>query len=206
MQVIGLCGGSGAGKSLAQEFFAELNIPGIDTDVLYHQLTSHPSACTEKLKAAFGTEILRPDGSLDRGALSALVFCGGEAQASRLALLNQITHEEILKECRKWLKIQAMEGKPAALINAPLLFESGFDRECDITLAILSPSDEKCRRIMARDGLEEAGALRRLTSQHDDDFLREHTDFQILNDKTPMELKKKIYAFCLSQKLITEES
>ncbi len=205
MRVIGLCGGSGAGKSLAQAYFADFGIPGIDTDLLYRELTSSASPCTEALAAAFGKEILLPNGALDRGALSTLIFCGGEMQKERLARLNAITHAIILDECRKWLKEQEKNGIKAALINAPLLFESGFDKECDLTLAILSSPEAKRLRIMKRDGLDEKTALRRLSSQHSDAFLKENTDFQILNDKTPTELKKKIYAFCQAQGLLTEE-
>lgn len=205
MRVIGLCGGSGAGKSLAQAYFADFGIPGIDTDLLYRDLTAVASPCTEALAKAFGKEILFPDGSLDRRALSALIFCGGEMQKKRLQQLNKITHTIILDECRKWLKQQEKKEVKAALINAPLLFESGFDKECDLTLAILSSPHAKCQRIMKRDQLDEETAIRRLSSQHSDEFLSENTDFQIVNDQSPEALQEKIYAFCQAQKLLTEE-
>lgn len=205
MLVIGLCGASGAGKSTAQAYFFELGIPGIDTDLLYRELTSTASLCTEALAHAFGKEILLSDGALDRSALSRIVFCGGEEQKERLSRLNRITHTVILDECRKWLAAQEKKGVKAALINAPLLFESGFNEECDLTLAILSSPRAKCLRIMKRDGLNEENALRRLYSQHDDEFLIKNTDFQIVNDQTPRELQEKIYAFCQAQKLLTEE-
>ncbi len=205
MRIIGLCGTSGSGKSTAQAYFADFGIPGIDTDLLYRELTACASPCTEALSKAFGDAILLPNGALDRRALAALVFCGGKEQKERLARLNHITHTVILGECRKWLKEQENKGIKAALINAPLLFESGFDKECDLTLAILSSPDAKRQRIMKRDGLDEETAIRRLSSQHDDEFLAQNTDFQIVNDQTPMELKKKIYAFCQAQKLLTEE-
>ncbi len=205
MRVIGLCGGSGAGKSTAQAYFADLGIPGIDTDLLYRDLTVAASPCTEALAEAFGKEILLPNGGLDRRALSALVFCGGEAQNEHLGRLNRITHTVILAECRKWLREQENKGVKAALINAPLLFESGFDKECDLTLAILSSPHAKCQRIMKRDELDEETALRRLSSQHSDEFLMNNTDFQIVNDQAPRQLQEKIYAFCQAQKLLTEE-
>ncbi len=205
MLVIGLCGASGAGKSTAQAYFAKLGIPGIDTDLLYRELTATPSPCTAALAKTFGEEILLPNGALDRHALSQLVFCGGEGQKERLSRLNRITHTVILDECRKWLKEQKNKGVKAALINAPLLFESDFHKECDLTLAILSSPLTKCRRIIERDGLDEEAAFRRLASQHDDDFLAKNTDFQIVNDCSPEELQEKIYAFCQAQKLLTEE-
>lgn len=205
MRVIGLCGGSGAGKSLAQAYFAALGIPGIDTDLLYRELTAVASSCTKALSEAFGEGILLPNGALDRRALSTFVFCGGEEQKERLSRLNRITHTIILDECRKWLKEQEKKGVKAALINAPLLFESGFHKECDLTLALLSSAEKKCQRIIKRDALDEETALRRLSSQHSDDFLSENTDFQIVNDQSPEALQEKIYAFCQAQKLLTEE-
>ena len=197
MLVIGLCGGIGSGKNTAQRFFADFGIPGLDADEVYHRLTDAPSGCTRALAKAFGDTILRSDGSLDRRALAALVFGDGGEFRQRRELLNRLTHGAVLEECRAFLKKAKENGAFAALINAPLLFESGFDAECDLTVALLASQETRIARIMARDGLTHRQAEERIAAQPDDTYLRTHTDCRIENDGTPEELREKIRAFCL---------
>ncbi len=192
MIVIGLCGGSGSGKNEVQAAFLRRAVPGLDADAVYHSLTEHRSALTEALAERFGKAVLRADGSLDRKALAALVFCGGEAQSGRLADLNALTHSAVLEVCRSQLARWREAGERMALINAPLLLESGFDGECDYTVAVLAPVSLRVARIMARDGLSEEQARARIAAQPSDEFLREHTDFQIENATTEAALDQRV--------------
>lgn len=194
MLVIGLCGGSGTGKTTAQQFFEQCGIPGLDTDIVYHALVDRPSSLTRTLAAHFGDEILRPDGSVDRAVLSRLVFTGDAEGQARLAELNRLTHAAVLLECRSFLDKKAKEGAAAALINAPLLFESGFHKECDATVAILAPREVRISRLTERDGLSRADAERRIATQIDDATLTERTDYQVQNDGDLDSLKEKIAA------------
>lgn len=184
MLTVGLCGGSGSGKTLAQDAFLAAGIPCLDTDALYHTMLSSASSLSRSLLARFGRQIEDERGGIDRRALAAIVFVPGEEGKARLDALNRITHGEILVECRNWLKKQAAAGAPAAVINAPLLFESGFHKECDLTVAILASRDKRMERILLRDGITPEEAARRIDAQHDDAFLTENTDFQIWNDGT----------------------
>ena len=70
-------------------------------------------------------------------------------------------------------------------------FESGLDRDCTDTVAVLAPPETRLARIRARDGLDEAAALLRMRAQHDDAFYREHADAVLDNDGTPEELYAK---------------
>ena len=74
------------------------------------------------------------------------------------------------------------EGVPAVLVDAPQLFESGFDAECGFILSVLAPYELRLARIMARDGLDEARAKARLDASHTDDFFRERSDAVMIND------------------------
>ena len=194
MLVIGLCGGSGTGKTTAQAFFEECGIPGCDADVVYHSLIDHSTHLTRALAAHFGADILLPDGALDRVALSRLVFSGDAAGSARLDELNRLTHSAVLAECRLFLEAKRAEGAEAALINAPLLFESGFHRECDVTVAILAPHAARLGRLVARDGLTTEAAERRIAAQMDDATLMQKTDYQIHNDGDVAALREKITA------------
>ena len=74
MKVIGLCGGSGSGKGKVCEIFSTLSVSSIDTDSVYHKLTSCESSCLRELVDEFGNGILNAKGGLDRSVLREIVF------------------------------------------------------------------------------------------------------------------------------------
>lgn len=180
MLTVGLTGPSGAGKGVIASLFSRYGVPSIDTDAVYHDLLIPPSACLDELKEAFGTEILLPDGSLNRGALASLVF--SEGQEKKLTTLNRITHRHILAKTRDILEAYEEKGIPAVLVDAPQLFESGFDKECGFILSVLAPFDLRLARVMARDGLSEEKARARLEASHTDEFFHERSDAVIINN------------------------
>ena len=179
MLTIGLTGPSGAGKGTVASLFAQHGVPSIDTDAVYHELLVPPSACLDELVERFGSSILKSDGTLHRPALASVVFAPGHEQDLRD--LNRISHRHVLNQARRQLEIYRNEGKPAVLVDAPQLFESGFDAECDLILAVLAPRSARMARIMARDGWEEARAAARMDAQKSDDFFREHADAVLVN-------------------------
>ena len=110
MKIIGLTGPSGSGKSTLCKKFEELGIPCINTDDIYHQLTSVPSPCLDEIKIKFGNEVIAKDGSLDRAALAKLVF-EGENSDAKLASLNSTTHKYVWEETNKILCKYINKGK-----------------------------------------------------------------------------------------------
>ncbi len=179
MLTVGLTGPSGAGKGTVASLFTRYGIPSIDTDAVYHALLIPPSACLDELVDRFGRSILHPDGTLNRGALAALVFA--EGNRDDLAALNAITHRHILAEVRKRLADYESQGIPAVLVDAPQLFESGFDAECGFILSVLAPYDLRLARIMSRDGLDGESARARLEASHTDAFFTRRSDAVIVN-------------------------
>lgn len=179
MLTIGLTGPSGAGKGTVASLFARYGVPSIDTDAVYHDLLVPPSACLNELTARFGEAILSDQGTLDRKALAAVVFAPGHEQD--LADLNRMTHRHVLCEVRRLLAIYESEGKSAVLVDAPQLFESGFDTECDFVLAVIASREARMSRIMARDGLDKARATARLDAAKPDGFFREYANAVICN-------------------------
>ena len=193
MKVIGLCGGSGSGKGTVASLLSELGIPTIDTDLVYRELTSTPSECLSELRDEFGAEIVGSDGALDRVYLRAIVFEGDGAEEKRRRL-NEITHFHILAETRRRLARFAESGVLAATVDAPLLYESGFDRECDAVIAVLAERDARIRRVTERDGIAPEAAARRIDTQISDDELAERADFTIVNDGSLVSLRKQVIA------------
>lgn len=181
MKVIGLCGGSGSGKGFVSKIFLEYGIPSIDTDVVYRELTSQMTPCLRALVEEFGDDIVTAEGLLDRRRLSQLVFIG-DGSEKRLQKLNEISHKFILDETRKRLSEYEKAGFTAAIVDAPVLFESGFDKECDAIVAVLAKREIRIARIIARDGISKETADLRINSQIDDDKLTTLCDYVITNN------------------------
>lgn len=180
MVVIGLCGSSGSGKGYICQLFTERGIKWIDTDKVYRDITSSRTPCIEALADIFGIEILNEDGSLNRKELSKLVFNGEKAEENRKNL-NRIAHSFILMETENLITAYKLDGAKAVLVDAPLLFESGFDKMCDVTICVTAPFETKLERIMKRDNLSLDDALARLRSQLSDDELRARCNYEIDN-------------------------
>ena len=181
MKIIGLTGPSGAGKSTVAGFFAAYGIPAIDADRVYHDILAAPGPCTEELAAAFGRDILGEAGLVDRKKLGAAVF-GRVDTPARLHTLNEITHKYVMAQVRKETEALRLRGVRAVLFDAPQLFEAGADRECDLVVGVLADRTHRLRRIMRRDGIDEAAALARLDAQKDDDFYRARCGFIFENN------------------------
>ena len=190
MKVIGLCGGSGSGKGLACSYFLKNGIKTIDTDRIYHDLTSSHSECLNEIALTFGDEVVS-NGALDRKKLAEIVF----ASEGRLSTLNLITHKHILAEVRSRINAYEKLGETAVIVDAPVLFESGFDKECDITLAILANEKTRLGRIILRDNITSEKAEKRIRSQKSDEWLSTMCDHVIYNDKTEADLEQQINEF-----------
>lgn len=190
MFVLGVCGGSGSGKGAVCALFSEIGIPSIDTDALYHEMTAGKNALTDALSARFGEEILDGEGALIRSRLAEIVFRPGAQEA--LADLNRISHYHILSEVRVWLKKMEAEGYAAAIVDAPLLFESGFDKECDGVLCVCAPLELRIERIMKRDSIPRERAVRRIEAQVSDEYLLARSGYHIYNAGDISELRARV--------------
>ena len=178
MKIIGLCGSSGSGKGYVSKKFEELDAYAIDTDRLYREKTARRGGeCLNELVIAFGKEILCENGELNKKALSKIVY-----SQARLDELNKITHKHIMVDTLDLVKKAEENGKEIVVIDAPVLFESGFDKLCDYTVCVLAPEEKKLERILKRDQITMEMAQKRLSCQLSDSELRARCDFHIIND------------------------
>lgn len=200
MKIIGLTGQSGAGKSSFSKALAKHDIPCLDTDKTSRQVVEKGSPCLQELVEAFGSNILLPDGSLDRKKLGTIAF----SDKDKLDLLNSITHRYISIEVDKWLKKQEALGAVAAVIDAPQLFESGIDMICDLTVAVVADENTRYLRILSRDGISEEYARKRMACQKSDKFFISNCTHIIYNNGSEEELFEKAEAF-LDDHIFNEE-
>ncbi len=179
MLIIGLTGNSGSGKSYVASLFERKGIPSIDTDTIVHRLYEDNSDCINKLKSVYGDSIILPNGTVNRKALADIVFSDSEY----LKILNEIVHSFVRSEVQKKLKEFVEQNKAAAIIDAPLLFESYLNKECDLTIAVIADEKTKVARIVERDKITSEKAIMRLRNQKSNDFFKEKCDFIISNNK-----------------------
>lgn len=174
MKVIGITGPTGAGKTTALHVLRELGAEVIDADTVYHALLRENGGLKSALVSAFGERILNGVGEVDRKALAR------EAYPNRLPELNAVTHPFVVEEVDRRIAAARQEGRSVA-IDAIALIESGLAQRCDAVVAVLAPRELRLRRIMARDGIDEEYARRRVLAQQGDDFFRDNSDHTLEN-------------------------
>lgn len=162
MITIGLTGGIATGKStVARILREELNIPVIDADQVSRDVVSAGTPGLADLVQAFGPEILREDGALDRKALGRLVV--GDAVARRK--LEGLTHPLIREEIEARLTALESGGAAVAVVEAALMVETGSFRFYDQLIVVSCDPQVQLERLMARENLSEAQAKQWLATQ-----------------------------------------
>ncbi len=183
MHIIGICGGSGSGKGYLSRRLAEAGIPVYDCDAEYHRMISCDSPVTREIASAFGEAVLDAGGGISRSALRDHVFAH-DGEEKRL-LLNRIAHAHVKEDCLKWAKEKRRAGSSVVAVDAPLLFEAGFDAFCDMIVAVTAPLELRIERITKRDGIDPQAALRRMQTQIPDEVLVCRADFVFQNNSDP---------------------
>lgn len=178
MKIIGLCGGSGAGKTTVSKILERCGAKLIDTDQVYREVASVGSLCVKELADAFGDDILLPNGELDRKKLASVVY----NDSDKREMLNRITHRYIKDETVQRISAYEKNGELAVIVDAPLLFESGFDLLCDVKVGVIADEKLRIKRITSRDGITKEHASARIKAQYSDEYIRLRCEYILENN------------------------
>jgi len=172
----GLTGGVASGKSTVAAMFRELGAHIIDADKIGHEMLLSSSPAFPELVAAFGQEILNPDGQIDRRRLGPLVF----ADSAKLQQLDRIVHPRIIGRVEQ-LAAEYCARNPEAvvIVDAALIYETGIGgRSVKVIVAWCRP-EQQIERFMAKAGVSRKEAGQRIASQMPAEEKRRRADFAI---------------------------
>jgi dephospho-CoA kinase len=171
MRVLGLTGSIGMGKSTTAKLFAEAGVPVYDADATVHKV--YESEAAPAIEAAFPGATV--DGKVDRSRLSAQVVNDPAA----IRRLEQIVHPMLGAYHRKFLDDAERSGVPVAVVDVPLLFETGGEARVDAVVVVTTDPDTQRRRILARNDMTSAKLDALLARQMPDAEKRRRADFVV---------------------------
>jgi dephospho-CoA kinase len=186
VKVIGLTGGIGSGKSAASTILGQLGATIMDADKVGHQVYEPGTACWHDLVGVFGSDIVAPDGVIDRKKLAARVF----ADPISLRKLNALVWPRIAETIRERIAAMRVGGAaPAIVVEAAVLLEAGWQSLVDEVWVVTSSRERAVERVVATRGLSRAEVERRLDNQIPDAERIAGAVCVIRNDGTLAELR-----------------
>lgn len=173
----GITGGIGSGKSLACKIFRILNVPVFEADMEAKELMDKDPELRARIIELAGPEIYYASGNLNRPKLAALIFNHSEL----LQEVNQLVHPAVRRVFHDWANQQTA---PYVLVEAAILFESGFYRSLDFSILMSAPEEIRIQRVIQRDGTNREQVVSRIRNQWPEEKKRELADFIITNDES----------------------
>ncbi|MDR6978225.1 dephospho-CoA kinase [Streptomyces sp. 3330] len=186
MLKVGLTGGIGAGKSEVSRLLVECGAVLIDADRIAREVVAPGTPGLAAVVDAFGTDILAPDGSLDRPRLGSIVF----ADPAKLALLNSIVHPLVGARSSE---LEAAAPEDAVVVHdVPLLTENALGPLYDVVLVVDATTETQLDRLVRLRGMTEEDARARMAAQATRDQRRKIADIVIDNDVPLAELHRRV--------------
>lgn len=177
-KIIGLTGGIASGKSTVSNWLLSQGYPVVDADIAARKVVEPGMPALEKIRKAFGDDVLLPDGTLDRKRLGSIIFANEEKRQT----LNVIVHPAVREWMRQETERAFGEGASIVIMDIPLLFESKLTHMVEETILVYVTKETQLKRLMERDGYMEADALARIHAQMPIDEKKELADYIVDNN------------------------
>ncbi len=174
MIVVGLTGSIGMGKSTAAAMLRRMRLPLFDADRVVHELLAPGGAAVAPVAAMF-PGVKSAEGGVDRISLGRRVFGDPEA----LGRLERVIHPMVATREKQFLAQARARRKPIAVLDVPLLFESGGAARCDYTIVVSAPAMVQRQRVLGRPGMTETRFAVILKQQMPDAEKRRRADFVV---------------------------
>jgi len=186
MIIIGVTGSFGTGKSFVSSVFASLGAKVIDADRVAGSVFKKGSVLNREIAAAFGSKMIRPDGTIDRKRLAGMVF----SDKLSLRRLNRLVHPGIIKKIKDIVR-RSGRGK-IIVIDAPLLFETKLENFVDHIVVVKASLEKQVSRCGKKLCLKKADILKRVRSQMPLKKKIRRADFIVDNNGTKAAAEKQV--------------
>lgn len=186
--VIGLTGGIASGKSTVSAKLKDLGAYIIDVDVLARDVVSKGEIAYNRIVQSFGPDILLKTGEINRKKLGNIVF----SDKKKLALLNSITHPEIISRVKDKIAELKAAGKKVIVVDAAILIEMGLYKYVDSVWVVVVDRETQIKRLMKRDKFDYEDSENRINSQFTNEVRKKYADVIIDNNRPFEEVERKI--------------
>lgn len=191
MQIIGLTGGIASGKSTVSKYLMTKGIKVIDADQISRDVIKNPELF-KALIANFGQQILNPDGTLQRAALGQIVF----NSPNELLKLNRLMDPFIRQAIFADIEHYRLAGEKVVVIDAPTLFEAGYQAVMDKVIVVYVPENIQLIRLMQRNKLSQADAEKRIKAQLSIETKKDLADYVIDNQGDITQTYHQVETIC----------
>lgn len=179
MKIIGITGGVGAGKSTVLDYLREqFHAYVIQADQVGHQVMEPGEICYSQVIALFGEHILKKDKTIDRKAVSDVVFGNEE----KLKKLNGIIHPAVRQSVLEEIQLQKEKKTAIVVVESALLLEEHYEKFCDKVWYVHTDREIRISRLMENRGYSREKSESIISSQAPDEYFAKHADYIIRNN------------------------
>ena len=198
---VGVTGGIGSGKSLVCGMFTRQGIPVLSADRIAKQIMRRDKVLRRKLTSLLGSSSYGPGGALNKGHIAAKIFSSPLLQRK----VNAIVHPRVEAELEKRFLKLSRSGNRIGIVEAALIFESGYDKSLDFVIVVDAPERKRIQRVVSRDKTSAREVRKRIRAQLPIRKKLEQADYVIRNKGSIKDLEYSVRFLIMVLKKIAQQ-